>query len=73
MNKKERLEKIKKETLKPNGDIRLQIALLSNLSFKLNEEKDTAKKEALRKELETLSLATNSILKAYEYLEKLSC
>ena len=48
MNKKERLEKIKKEVLKPNGDIILQIALLSNLSFKLNEEKDTAKKEILR-------------------------
>lgn len=44
-----------------NKMIESQIIMLNDLSIKLYQEKDPKKKIELRKDLEILSLATNSI------------
>lgn len=44
-----------------NGMIQSQIIILNDLSIKLSREKDPKIKEEIRADIETISLATNSI------------
>lgn len=63
------MSKLHKELGIPKNDIKAQIILLNDLSLKMYKENDLAKKEVIRKELNTLSLATNSLIDAYKYLD----